>query len=152
MKKLKDLLEISGAEYELISHDVEIKTAKEGADYFGIDPAQTAPTLILRAEKGGVSDYFALIISGNRNKVNYDELINVLQVDTVRLAKPKEVERITGSKIGSVSLINPNIPTIMDKQLLRFTHVYGGTGTQQTTLKISPRNVENLNKVVFFID
>ncbi|SDE88565.1 Cys-tRNA(Pro) deacylase, prolyl-tRNA editing enzyme YbaK/EbsC [Fontibacillus panacisegetis] len=152
METLKDLLEIRGIDYEFISHDLQIKTAKEGAEYFGIDPGQTAPTLILYTEKGGLSDYFALIISGDRDKVNFDELINDLQFDIVRLATPKEVEQITGCKIGNVSLINPDIPTILDKRLFRFTHVYGGTGIQQTTLKISPENVEELNKVVAFID
>ncbi|MNO81374.1 YbaK / prolyl-tRNA synthetases associated domain protein [compost metagenome] len=152
MKNLKDVLEMRGVDHEILSHDKQIKTANEGAEYFGIDPGQTAPTLILYTEKGGLSDYFALIISGDQGKVNFDELMNDLQFDIVRLATPKEVEQITGCRIGNVSLINPDIPTIMDKRLFRFTHVYGGTGIQQTTLKISPENVEELNRVVAFID
>ncbi|MNN46975.1 YbaK / prolyl-tRNA synthetases associated domain protein [compost metagenome] len=68
------------------------------------------------------------------------------------LHEPNEVEQITGCKIGSVSLINSAIPTIMDKQLYRFAHIYGGTGTPQSTLKISPEDVEKLNNVVAFLD
>ncbi|WP_269845612.1 aminoacyl-tRNA deacylase [Paenibacillus selenitireducens] len=108
---------------------------------------QTAPTLILKTEKG----YYSLIISGDYGRVGLESLKKLLEVQEIKLAKPQEVEQVTGSKIGSVSLINLGLPTIIDRELYRFPYVYGGTGVPQTTLKISPKDIENLNEVIGYI-
>lgn len=147
MKILTDYLNENKVEYEIIEHSVTIKSAEEGADFFGIEVGQTAPTLILKTDLG----YYSLIISGDYGRVDMASLKKLLQVQTVRLAKPKEVEETTGSQIGNISLINPQIPTIIDRELHRFSYIYGGTGKIQSTLKIRPKDVEKLNHVVGYI-
>ena len=54
-------------EYKLIVHEKPIPTAQAGADYFGIDIAQTAPALIIDTNPG-----FALFIASGGNKVDFD--------------------------------------------------------------------------------
>jgi prolyl-tRNA editing enzyme YbaK/EbsC (Cys-tRNA(Pro) deacylase) len=147
MEDLISILEKNNIDFEIINHDKEINSAQEGADYFGIDIGQTAPTLILKTDKG----FYSLIISGDYGRVDLHSLKELVQVQEIKLAKPKEVEQTTGSKIGSVSLINQDIPTIIDRELYRFTYVYGGTGIPQTTLKIQPKDIEKLNKVIGYI-
>lgn len=147
MDKLLSLLDEHHVDYEIIRHTKQLNTAQEGAEYFGIEIGQTAPTLILKTENG----YISLIISGDYGRVNFDELREKLSVKQIKLAPPKEVEQVTGSKIGSVSLINNELPTILDSQLNRFEYVYGGTGIPQTTLKIRPCDLEKLNKIVGYI-
>ena len=144
MEDLISILEKNNIDFEIINHDKEINSAQEGADYFGIDIGQTAPTLILKTDKG----FYSLIISGDYGRVDLHSLKELVQVQEIKLAKPKEVEQTTGSKIGSVSLINQDIPTIIDRELYRFTYVYGGTGIPQTTLKIQPKDIEKLNKLL----
>ena len=144
MEDLISILEKNNIDFEIINHDKEINSAQEGADYFGIDIGQTAPTLILKTDKG----FYSLIISGDYGRVDLHSLKELIQVQEIKLAKPKEVEQTTGSKIGSVSLINQDIPTIIDRELYRFTYVYGGTGIPQTTLKIQPKDIEKLNKLL----
>lgn len=147
MDRLLTVLNKKDIEYEIINHSIQINTAEEGADYFGIDIGQTAPTLILKTEKG----YYALIISGDYGRVNFEMLKEILKVQQVKLAKPNEVEQVTGCKIGSISLINHELPTIMDRQLNRFTYVYGGTGVPHSTLKIRPDDIAKLNNVICYI-
>ncbi|XID94935.1 aminoacyl-tRNA deacylase [Paenibacillaceae bacterium WGS1546] len=147
MDKLIAKLKNQHIDFEIIEHSKQLKTAQEGAEYFGIHIGQTAPTLILKTNKG----HFSLIISGDYARVDLDSLKELLQVEEIRLAKPQEVEQVTGSKIGSVSLINPGIPTIIDRELFRFAYVYGGTGVSNATLKISPKNLEELNEVIGYI-
>ncbi|KIL39645.1 prolyl-tRNA synthetase [Gordoniibacillus kamchatkensis] len=147
MDELLLMLNNQQIDYGIIEHSIPIHTAQEGAEYFGIHIGQTAPTLILKTEQG----YCALIISGDYGRVEFDSLKDILQTQEIRLAKPKEVEQVTGSKIGSVSLVNPNIPTIIDRGLFRFPFVYGGTGVSQSTLKIQPKDIEKLNNVVGYI-
>jgi prolyl-tRNA editing enzyme YbaK/EbsC (Cys-tRNA(Pro) deacylase) len=147
MDKLVSILDEYNADYEIIKHTKQINTAQEGAEYFGIEIGQTAPTLILKTEKG----FFSLIISGDYGRVNFDTLKEKLSAEQMKLASPKEVEKVTGSKVGSVSLINFELPTILDHQLTRFEYVYGGTGIPQTTLKIRPSDLEKINEIVGYI-
>ena len=147
MDRLITILNKYNIEYEIIKHNKQINIAQEGADYFGINIGQTAPTLILKTEKG----YYALIISGNYGRVNFEILKEILKVQQVKLAKPNEVEHVTGYKIGSIPLINHRLLTIMDSQLNGFTYVYGGTGISHSTLKIRPNDIAKLNDVVGYI-
>ena len=138
------LLEAQNIDYEILQHSKQINTAQEGAEYFGIPTGQTAPTLILKTEKG----FYALILSGDHGRVDLEAIKALLQVQEIRLAKPKEVEQVTGSGIGSVSLINPGLPTILDEKLSRYPFIYGGTGVPQTTLKIQPQDIAKLNQII----
>ncbi|WP_270407604.1 aminoacyl-tRNA deacylase [Paenibacillus timonensis] len=147
MDKLISLLDNNQVDFEIINHTKQINSAKEGAEYFGIDIGQTAPTLILKTDKG----YYSVIVSGNYGRVDLGAMKEILKVQEIRFAKPKEVEEATGSRIGSVSLINPNLSTIIDRELNRFSYVYGGTGKAESTLKISPKDLERLNNVIGYI-
>lgn len=147
MEELISILEDNQIDYEIIKHTKQITTAQEGAEYFGIHIGQTAPTLILKTDAGFIS----LIISGDFGRVDFDVLKDLLKAQEIKLAKPKEVEEVTGSRVGSVSLINPKLPTILDRELNRFSFVYGGTGETESTLKISPKDLEKLNKVIGYI-
>ncbi|MBW7473797.1 YbaK/EbsC family protein [Paenibacillus oenotherae] len=147
MEQLLSILNNQQIEYEILKHSKKIHSAQEGADYFGIEIGQTAPTLILKTDKG----YYSLILSGDYGRVDFEVLKELLKLDEIRLAKPQEAEQVTGCKIGDVSLINPGLPAIMDRGLHRFPYIYGGTGVPQTTLKIQPQAVEKLNHVVGFL-
>lgn len=147
MDKLIAFLDQQGIEYEIIEHRQQINTAQEGADFFGIHIGQTAPTLILKTDNG----FFALIISGDFGRVDFEPLKALLQVQQIKLAKPPEVEAVTGSKTGSVSLIQQHLPAIIDRGLYRFDYVYGGTGFPNTTLKIRPNDLEKLVKTIAYI-
>lgn len=147
MDQLIAILTRKQVNYEIIEHSEQINTAQEGAELFGIHIRQAASTLILKTDKG----YYSLIISGDHRRVDLESMKELLQVQEIKLAKPKEVEQVTGCKIGSVSLINPNLPTIIDRELYKFSYIYGGTGIPQTTLKISPKDIERLNEVIGYI-
>lgn len=62
MDNLRTILQEIGVQFEIIHHEKQIRTAQEGAEYFGVEIGQTAPTLVLKSEKG----YFAMIVSGSR--------------------------------------------------------------------------------------
>jgi len=147
MEKLVTLLESKHVEFEILRHSKTLKTAQEGAEYFGIEVGQTAPTLILSTDLG----FYSLILSGDYGRIDMAFIKDLLNCQEVRLAKPKEVEAITGSQIGSVSLINPGLPTLMDRELHRFSYIYGGTGEPQSTLKIPPKDLEKLIPMVGYI-
>lgn len=143
LELIRSLLQENNIQYEFIQHDVPIRTAQDGAKYFGINIGQTAPTLILTTDKG----YYAVIISGNHN-VDFDNIANLLGCKKVKLASSKEVKDITGYSIGSIPLIGLNLPYILDKQLFQNEFIYGGSGNSTYTLKVNPYALRKLNNCV----
>lgn len=148
MEALLEVLAQHHADYAIIRHTPTLRSAQEGADYFGIAVGQTAPTLIVKSDK----TYYAVILSGSHGRIDMNALEQLLHTGKLKLAKPEEVEQVTGSTIGSVSLINPGLPTILDRKLYGFPYVYGGTGSPGTTLKIAPEDLEKCNDVVGYIE
>jgi prolyl-tRNA editing enzyme YbaK/EbsC (Cys-tRNA(Pro) deacylase) len=147
MDNIRTILQNSGVQFEIIHHEKQLRTAQEGADYFGIELGQTAPTLVLKSEKG----CFAMIVSGSRGRVNLAEVSGMLGCQQLKMATPEEVRQITGYAVGSVPLLL-SLPCIVDRGLFRYPFVYGGTGEPGSTLKIAPQALEQLNHVVAFLD
>lgn len=144
VENLQVFLHKNNVPFEIINHDTPIHTAQEGAKYFGINVGQTAPTLIIKTDKG----FFALILSGDRGHVDFSEVASVLGCNKVKLAGPKEVERITGCAVGSVSMVGHNLPCVIDKRLFQYSFIYGGSGKATCTLKVDPSVLEKVTRVV----
>jgi len=144
VEDLKAIFQENNVPFELINHDTAILTAQDGARYFGINIGQTAPTLILKTDKG----FFALIISGDRGHVDFDEVASILGCRKVKLAGAREVEKVTGCTVGSISMVGHNLPCIIDKRLFQYSNIYGGSGTATCTLKINPSALRTLNNIV----
>ncbi|WP_270584049.1 aminoacyl-tRNA deacylase [Bacillus smithii] len=148
MENLITFLQENEVQFEIMYRENPIRTAQEGAAYFGIEIGQTAPTLILKSEKG----YFAMIISGGRRRVNLEEVSEILGCNQLKLAKPNEIKQITGYTVGSVPLVGLSMPCILDRNIFRYPFIYGGTGEPTSTLKITPNALEKLNQVVALLD
>ncbi|MDC2864058.1 aminoacyl-tRNA deacylase [Bacillus sp. BP-3] len=147
MNNLKMTLLEHEVPFDIIHHEKQIRTAQEGADYFGIEIGQTAATLVIKSEK----DYFAVIVSGARGRVNLQEVSGILRCNQLKMATPQEIKQITGYIVGSVSLVLP-LPCILDRGLMCYPFIYGGTGEPTSTLKIDPNALEKINQVVAFLD
>ena len=68
----------------------------------------------------------------------------------IRLASPEEVQQVTGSEVGYVSLINAGIITIIDSRLTEVDTIFGGCGVPRYSLKISPRDLIVLTQAHVF--
>ncbi|MDF2935257.1 MAG: hypothetical protein K0Q90_630 [Paenibacillaceae bacterium] len=148
MDRLIALLQGQEADFEIIRHERSFHTAKEGAEALGIGLGQTAPSLIVKTETG----FCAVMLSGASGRLDMKRLQPILGVQQVKLASPSEVEELTGSKPGDVGLIQPGLPTVVDKALLRYPYIFGGTGIPDTTLKIRPEDAVRLNRVVGYLE
>ncbi len=148
MNRITAFLQERQVPFELLTHERSIRSAKEGAEYFGIEPGQTAPALVLRSD----GQYWLMIVSGDRGRVDFADVSRRLGRPGLKMASPQEVERITGFAAGAVPLVGISLPCIMDRRLSRYPHIYGGAGEPTSTLKISPADVEKLNQVVAWIE
>ncbi|MFP5303548.1 YbaK/EbsC family protein, partial [Cobetia sp. SIMBA_158] len=86
--------------------------------------------------------------SGNRDKLDFEKLAERVGCKKVKLASPKEIQKITGFEVGSVPMIDFDLPCVLDKNLFNNDFVYGGTGESTCTLKIEPQALHQLNQVV----
>ncbi len=136
LDNLRNLLQSEHADYSIHTHDFTIESAAMGAKHYGISLSETTPTLILKTNDG----YMAAIICGN-TRISFKKLKQALDVKDIRLADPKTVFELTGAKVGEVSLINPDLPTLIDKHVLQNQYCYGGSGVPKTTLKIKTQDL-----------
>lgn len=141
--ELNDYLENEGADFKIIKQESPIISTQDAEKYFEADLA--APSLIVQTEKG----LMLLIVSGKRGRLDFKRLGTDLGVSKLKLADKKKIERSTGYKIGAIPLIGVELPCIFDERLLECDYIYGGTGDELFTLKISPEDVKRLNNVVF---
>ena len=148
LENLKSFLQKNNATFELITHKKPIYSSEDGVKCFGIDIAQTAPIIIIKVEKS----FFAVIVSGERGRINLEFIVHILGYKKGRLATKDEVTGITGFHPGSIPLVGHNLPCIFDKRLFRYPFVYGGSGEPTCTLKINPKDLEKLNKTVAKLD
>lgn len=135
MKALQEILENCRHQYEIIPHEKPIRSREDGSRYFGIDVGQTAPALVLKTDKG----YFVFIVSGSWDKLDFGKIAEILGCRKVKLASPQEVQQATGFEAGLVPMVGLELPCVLDKRLLSYDFVYGGTGHPAFTLKLSRR-------------
>jgi prolyl-tRNA editing enzyme YbaK/EbsC (Cys-tRNA(Pro) deacylase) len=66
------------------------------------------------------------------------------------LAASDVVQQLTGSEVGTVSLIQRDLPTLVDSRVAEMETIYGGCGVPNHTLAISPKDlIRVLNAQVF---
>lgn len=139
LSRLRLTLDEAGVDYTIFAHAETVTSAEKGVEKGFGTLATMAPTLILNSEQGCI----AAIISGETRLV-YKKIRATLGLKNVSLARPDLVQRVTGSQIGTVALVNQGLPTIIDIRLRAFDVVYGGCGVPRHTLRIS---VSDLIKV-----
>lgn len=53
------------------------------------------------------------------------------------MADPRQVLEVTGATIGTVALVNPGLPTVVDERVAAMETVFGGCGVPRHTLRIA---------------
>ncbi|MGH7265080.1 MAG: aminoacyl-tRNA deacylase, partial [Candidatus Rokuibacteriota bacterium] len=110
--------------------------AEEGAARLGIGLARMAPTLVLHTETG----LLVATISGT-TRLSLRKVKKALGLRNVALAPRDEVVAVTGAEPGTVALVNPEIPTLVDERVLAEPWVSGGGGLPACTVKMRPADV-----------
>lgn len=145
LESLVKLLQRENADYEIFSDDFTVATASSGAEHYGISLGETTPTLILKTKDG----YFAAIICGNM-RISFKKLKQALNLKDISMADPETILNLTGAKIGEVSLINPELTTIIDTNVLQNKNCYGGSGSPKTTLRINTQDLIKITNAQIF--
>ncbi len=136
LEQLKINLDEAGIAYEILAHAETIYSPQDGVKSGMGSLAEMTPTFILVTEKG----LLAAIVSGATRLV-YKKIKKELGLKNVSLASPEVVLRATGAQVGTVSLVNRGMPTIVDSGVLDLNRVYGGCGVPRHTLRMRPEDL-----------
>lgn len=141
LEKIREICQ--GKDYQIIEDPILMATAEIGANHYGIALSECTPTLILKVE----NNFIAIIIQGNK-KLDFKKIKQYFSSNKVTMATKEEIFQITHSPIGSVSLINPNLKTLLDKGVKEIKYCYGGSGTEKYTLKIKTLDLIELIELI----
>lgn len=142
VQELETVLKTAGADFQLIRQDAPILSAADAEPYY--DVRKAAPTFILQCESG----FVACILSASRGRMDFEGMKGKFGFSKLKMADRKKVLKETGYQVGTIPLIGHGLDCIFDDSLLQYDYIYGGTGDALVTLKISPRDVKALNRVV----
>jgi prolyl-tRNA editing enzyme YbaK/EbsC (Cys-tRNA(Pro) deacylase) len=146
IKELEKFLCKSNANFQIIEHELPITTLEDGKKYFDITRA--VPTLILRS---GIK-IFSCMVSSMHGKIDFASLRSEMKLPELKLMNRKKVFRSTGYEVGAIPLVGLGFPCIVDRKILQFDYIFGGSGDPLFTLRISPKDLVTLNNVVYYFE
>jgi len=134
----------NGYAYQLLPQTQPLRSAEDGAAYFGITVGQTAPVLLVEAD---ASQRFLCLLAGDRGRLDLAKAATLLHVPALAPVKYKKVYDVTGFQPGNLPLLGIDLPCLFDESLLRYPLVYGGTGQEDLTLAVAPQALLALHRV-----
>lgn len=142
MLSINDLvryLEESNAAFEIIPHQKPIVTTADAEGLFDLNKA--APVFVVKTESG----LMAFMVSSQRGRIDFKLIKELLGFAKFKMADKNEIKERTGYEVGTIPLVGHQLPCLLDRKLLEFDFIYGGTGDICHTLKISPQDIIRLN-------
>lgn len=139
--KITGRLEQSGVQYEIIRQEKPIRSAADAEGYYPLE--KSAPTFVLQTENG----LLGCFASFQNGRLDFEALKARFGFQKLKMADRKKIKTLTGYDAGSIPLVGLDIPCLFDQKLLRHDVVYGGTGDEFATLKISPADLLKLNEI-----
>lgn len=124
---------------EIIMPGKPTPTVPAAAEALGVPEEQILKSLLFLDPQG----HAVLAIATGSSKVDRVKLAQVAGVERLKLAPPDEVFRRTGYPVGGAAPVCHTTPlhVIVDERLLQLDTVFGGGGTAETMLKITPREI-----------
>lgn len=124
---------------EIIILNELVKTVEQAAKATGSKPENIIKSLVFIGEKEPV-----LVIVPGHKKVDLSKLKSI--VGRCRLARPDEVERLTGFTVGGMPPVGVPLRTIVDKSLLDKDVVIGGGGDINKLCRIDVKKIIEYQK------
>jgi len=115
-------------------HEKTTKTSAEAAEALNVELGQIAKSILFRS-----GQQYGLFVAAGDIKICDKKVKKLLGGGRAKIAKPDEVEEITGYRVGGVCPfdIDKNVPIYLDSSMKRFDVVYTSAGTPHSLLPIS---------------
>ncbi|MBU4283778.1 MAG: YbaK/EbsC family protein [Nanoarchaeota archaeon] len=132
--KSTDYLKSRNIEFKTIHLDEIPRTAQDVERIYGCPIHQVLKTLIFI----GKTEPVIVVLPGDK-RVDMDKLKEVTKGNSLRMAKPDEVEEITGYTIGGISPfgIEKNVKKIIDESVFKIKTVNIGSGKAEIGIELN---------------
>lgn len=119
----------------------DTSTAASAAKTLKTEVAAIVKSLVFMSE----STPIIALVSGIRT-VNTERLASLLGVESIRLARPREVRSETGFEVGGVPPVAHRRPlrVVMDRHLITLPVVYAAAGSNLAIFEIRPSELSRL--------
>lgn len=141
-------LGVKDVERFLRDHDIVVRTmpadtstALSAADTLRTDVAAIVKSLVFMHDAAPV----LALVSGTRT-VNAQRLASVVGAVCVRLARPREVQSLTGYAVGGVPPVAHRqvMRVVMDRHLMEFPLVYAAAGSSTAIFQVRPADLSRI--------
>jgi tryptophanyl-tRNA synthetase len=127
-----------GIKHEIMEHP-PMREAIDVQKFFGVTLAESIPTLIMKAD-----DKFVAILKKGDTKLDSAKIKKILGVQSLRMAKDEEFEKVTGVPIGAARVYNPGLKTYIDHHVFDKEYLNGGTGSFVYTFKYKTADLKKI--------
>lgn len=140
-REMEEFLSSKSIYYEIIRQDRPILSTMDAEEYYPIE--KSAPVFVLQTENGLIG----CMVSFQNGRLDFNKLKQCFGFTKLKMADRKKIKE-TGYDVGTVPLVGLPLPCLFDRKLLKHDFVYGGTGNELLTLKISPEDLLKANEII----
>lgn len=144
VEKVEKLVMDAGVDARIMWHREWGRETASIAKVLGVDVSQIIKCLIFLDPSGRP---VMGIVRGD-SRVDVHKLSIAAGASELRLARAKEVEKLTGHPIGGVPPVGLSIPTFVDRLVLEQEWIYGSAGSPHAGLRIKPSDLIRLSGAV----
>ena len=147
-EKAKAYLEEKGYADNIIIPETKSGTVEEAANALGVKPEMIAKTLSLL-----IHDEVILIVTEGTAKIDNHKYKQTFHIKA-KMIPYDEVETLVGHAPGGVCPfgIHEGIKVYLDKSLQKFEIVYPACGSDQSAVKMSIQELEDVSNYVEWVD
>jgi len=133
-KNIKRILAEKNIEFEEFQHEA-VYTSEQAARVRGLKSGrEVIKSMIFKTETGK----FILVLNHGDRKVDTKKIAKMENAKHLSIAKPEEVEKVTGVPIGCVAPfgLKTKLKTYLNEELLESEYLYFNPGSHTKTLEI----------------
>ena len=139
-----------GFEPEVVEFEETTKTADAAADAIGCETDQIASSIVMIVDNDTermLKERMVIGITDGTCRVDEVKFADVLGVDpdALRTASPDEIKEVLGWSIGGIPPFgyDTDVRTVLDEELLKHNRVWGGAGTPESMVVVSPERIRD---------
>lgn len=141
----RTVLDRLGVPYETISIDPDFADTAAFCERYGYPLDHAGNTIVVASKKEPKQHAACVVLATTRLDVNH-AVRDLMGVAKVSFASAEEMARLTGMKVGGVTVFGlpPGMPLFVDDRVMALDYVILGTGGRNGKIKTSPEVLRRL--------
>jgi prolyl-tRNA editing enzyme YbaK/EbsC (Cys-tRNA(Pro) deacylase) len=139
------VLDRLGVHYETIAIDPDFADTAAFCERYGYPLDHAGNTIVVASKKEPRQHAACVVLASTRLDVNH-AVRDLMGVAKVSFASSEEMARLTGMKVGGVTVFGlpPGVPLFVDDRVMALDYVILGTGGRNGKIKTSPEVLRRL--------